>query len=219
LRTAECLDVEKLPATSITRRCVFRPGGPVARMAWMTLPPGIYRGFFTSYKTQIAAYELDKLLKMDMVPPTVERQVQGVTGAATLWVENLVGDGMGEAPPGEANRIAWDKQVARMTMFDALIGNRNRNVNPNVLRDGAGNLILIDHTRAFGLTTEVPPLSRIEKASWDRALALTRKEFDSKLGSWLDEKQITAILERREKMKTEIDRLIAEKGEAAVMLR
>jgi hypothetical protein len=104
-------------------------------------------------------------------------------------------------------------------MFDALIGNRNRNVNPNVLRDGAGNLILIDHTRAFGLTTEVPPLSRIEKASWDRALALTRKEFDSKLGSWLDEKQITAILERREKMKTEIDRLIAEKGEAAVMLR
>jgi hypothetical protein len=220
LRTAECLDVEKLPATSITSRCVFRPGGPVARMAWMPLPPGIYRGFFTSYKTQIAAYELDKLLKMDMVAPTVERQVQGVTGAATLWVENLVGYGNGEAPPGEANRIAWDKQVARMTMFDALIGNRNRNINPNVLRDGAGNLILIDHTRAFGLTTEISPqLNRIEKDFWDRVLGLTRKDLDSKLGTWLDEKQIAAILERRERMKVAIDGLIAEKGAAAVVLR
>ena len=40
-------------------------------------------------RAQIAAYELDKLLKMDMVPPTVERQVQGITGAATLWVEKV----------------------------------------------------------------------------------------------------------------------------------
>ena len=86
--------------------------------------PGIYRGFFTSYKAQIAAYELDKLLKMDMVPPTVERQLQGNTGAATLWVENVDDVEGRRAAPGEANRREWDKQLARMTMFDALIGNR-----------------------------------------------------------------------------------------------
>ena len=211
-------ELEKLGADMELGRCVLRPGGPVARIAWKTLN-GIYRGFFTSYKSEIAAYELDKLLKLDMLPPTVERQLQGVSGAATLWVEkveDLKGD---PSPPSEVSRVAWDKQLARMTMFDALIGNRDRN-QANVLRDGAWNLILLDHDRAFGLTTELSrPLSRIEKDSWDRVLALTRKELDAKLGPWLDEKQIGAILDRRERMKAAIDGLIAEKGAAAVVLR
>ena len=51
---------------------------------------GINRGFWESYKADIAAYEIDKLLKMDMVPPSVERQIQGITGAAQLWVENII---------------------------------------------------------------------------------------------------------------------------------
>jgi hypothetical protein len=218
LRTAECVNLEKLGADIELRRCVLRPGGPVARIAWKTLN-GIYRGFFTSYKSEIAAYELDKLLKFDMVPPTVERQLQGVSGAATLWLEkvdDLKGD---PSPPSEVSRVAWDKQLARMTMFDVLIGNRDRR-QTNVLRDGAWNLILLDHDRAFGLTTELSrPLSRIEKDSWDRVLALTRKELDAKLGPWLDEKQIEAILDRRERMKAAIDALIADKGAAAVVLR
>ena len=218
LRTAECLSIEELGPSTSTLRCVLRPGGPVARIAWLVLPPGIYRGFFTSYKTQIAAYELDRLLKMDMVPPTVERRLQGNTGAATLWVEN-VETWKGEAPPGEANRAEWAKQVARMRMFDTLIGNLDRN-QASVLRDGAWNLILLDHIRAFGPTTELSrQVSRIEGDFWDRVQGLTRKELDAKLGPWLDKNQIAAILDRRERMKVEIDRLIAEKGAAAVVLR
>jgi hypothetical protein len=218
LRTAECVNMEKLGSNMDHARCVLRPGGPVSRIAWLPLPPGVYRGFFTSYKTQIAAYELDKLLKMDMVPPTVERQLQGSTGAATLWVEN-VDTWKGEIPPGDVNRAEWNKQVARMTMFDALIGNRER-IADNVLRDGAWNLILLDHTRAFGPATETSrPLSQIERDYWARVLALTRKDLDARLRPWLDETQITAILHRRDRMKAEIDRLIAERGAAAVVLR
>ncbi|HET9384663.1 MAG TPA: hypothetical protein VFO67_05920 [Gemmatimonadales bacterium] len=217
LKTAECLSIEKL-AQSMSARCVLRPGGPAARMAWKPVPPGIYRGFFTSYKAEIAAYELDRLLKLDMVPPTVERQLQGNTGAATLWVENAT-TWKGDGPPGEVNRAEWVKQVARMTMFDALIGNRDRN-QANVLRDGAWNLILLDHERSFGPATEISrPLSRIEKDSWDRALALTPRELNARLRPWLDETEIAALLERRDRMKAEIDRLIAEKGAAAVVLR
>ena len=219
LRTGECLNVAKLGAdTSRAFRCELRPGGPVARMAWRPIPPGIYRGFFTSYKTEIAAYELDKLLKTDMVPPTVERQLQGNTGAAQLWVEG-VSEWKGDAPLGEANRPEWDKQLARMAMFTRLTGDRDRNL-ANVLRDVTWNLILIDHTQAFGPDTPISrPLRRIEGDYWDRVVALTRKDLDAKLRPWLDENQITAILERRERMKAEIASLIAEKGVAAVVLR
>ena len=80
LRTAECVSMEVLLLANVMR-CTLRPGGPVARMAWRALPPGVHRGFCESYRAEIAAYELDKLLKMDMVPPSVERQIQGNKGA------------------------------------------------------------------------------------------------------------------------------------------
>ena len=79
LRTAECVSKYGTDPRKATR-CTLPPGGPFPRMAWRSLPPGVYRGFWESYKADIAAYEMDKLLKMDMVPPGVERQLQGVKG-------------------------------------------------------------------------------------------------------------------------------------------
>ena len=93
LRTAECVNMQMLgpnaPSDGVMR-CDLRPAGLVARMAWRSGPPGIYRGFWKSYKAEIAAYELDKLLKMNMLPPVVEREFQGSKGSGTLWVENIV---------------------------------------------------------------------------------------------------------------------------------
>ena len=57
------------------RRAKLAPGGPVDAFAWKVVPPGRPSGFWESYKSEIAAYELDKLLGLDMVPPTVERKV------------------------------------------------------------------------------------------------------------------------------------------------
>ena len=125
LRTGECVRMEAL-AFNYTKRCTLRPGGPFARMAWRPLPPGVHSGFSESYRTEIATYELDKLLKMDMVPPSVERQIQGNKGAAQLWVENVV-DGTDPTPPPPPEKVHWEAQVVRMTMFDSLIGNRDRN--------------------------------------------------------------------------------------------
>ena len=112
LRTGECVSIEVLGPDRL-RRCTLRPGGLAARMAWISVAPGIYRGFWESYKANIAAYEIDRLLKMDMVPPTVERQLQGNKGAATLWVENIV-DLAKAASPDEANRAGWEKQLVQM---------------------------------------------------------------------------------------------------------
>ena len=54
------------------------------------LQPGKVHGFFESYRAEIAAYELDKLLGLSMVPPTVERKVKGETGSAQMWVDDVV---------------------------------------------------------------------------------------------------------------------------------
>ena len=132
LRTAECVSMEVF-SSAFVMRCTLRPGGPFARMAWRALPPGVHRGFSESYRAEIAAYELDKLLKMDMVPPSVERQIQGNKGSAQLWVENVV-DATDPTPPLPPEKTHWEAQLVRMTMFDTLIGSRDRNQR-NMLRD------------------------------------------------------------------------------------
>jgi hypothetical protein len=202
LRTAECVSMEVLAAANASR-CTLRPGGPVARMKWRALPPGVHRGFTESYRAETAAYELDKLLKLDMVPPSVERQIQGNKGAAQLWVENVV-DGMDPAPPPQTEKAHWDGQLVRMTMFDTLIGNRDRNQR-NMLHDRAWNLILLEHSRGFTAGTEpLPKLNRIDEAFWARIEGLTLAEIRRALGAWLDESQMAAILDRREKMRADI---------------
>jgi hypothetical protein len=93
-----------------------------------------------------------------------------------------------------------------MAMFDSLIGNRDRNL-ANALRDAAWNLILIDHSRSFGPGTEpLRDLSRIDEESWDRIEALTRAQLDAALRPWLEDDQISAIIDRRERMRAAIGR-------------
>ena len=204
LRTAECVNMFQKP-DGRNARCTLPPGGPIARLVWRS-PSAVNRGFRESYKSEIATYELDKLLKMDMVPPTVERQLMGVKGAAQQWIEGIV-DIQDGTPPDEAHRAHWENQLVQAKMFDTLIGNRDRNTG-NILRDSAWNLFLIDHARAFGPDTElVDDMKRIDREYWSRIEGLTRRRLDDALGAWLDENQIRAILDRRERMRSTIKRL------------
>ena len=219
LRTAECLSGESMRGSlpgSI--RCTLLPGGPVARMYWRPTSPGFVRGFWMSYKAEIAAYEVDKLLKLDMLPPTVERELKGVRGSMVLWVEKLAPWKFPDPPP-DAIRGQWERQLARMKMFDDLIGNQVRNAG-NMVRDSRWNLILLDHVATFRSGTELPsPLTRIDADLWERMQKLTRQQLDTRLGPWLDDSEIAGILARRDRMRTEIDRLIKERGASAVVLR
>ncbi len=89
-------------------------------------------------------------------------------------------------------------------MFDDLIGNRDRSLG-NVLRDARWSLILLDHSRAFGTSTDLPGrLSRIDQGYWAKIEGLTRDRLDKALHTWLGEAEIQAILDRREKMRGEI---------------
>ena len=101
-------------------------------------------GFWESYKSEIAAYELDKLIGLNMVPPTVERKVNGSVGAAVMWCSPTTSFGqLKGVPTAPAKHIAaWNRQLSRAKMFDNLIGNKDPNLG-NWLVDPAWNLILI----------------------------------------------------------------------------
>ena len=209
LRTAECVAFEpfgsgpSVESQPMARRCILPSGGPVRRMLWQPLTTGPYRGFKVNITGKLPAYELDKLLKLEMLPPVVERDMLGHKGAATFWVENIQAV-TAEKPTDTAERAHWEAQLARTAMFDNLIANRDRNPN-NMIRDAAWNLVLLDHARAFGTGTELlHPMPEIDRELWSRIEKLTRPQLDSALARWLSAEEITALVGRREKMKAEI---------------
>jgi hypothetical protein len=216
LKSAEVVRLEDLKVgVTKPRQGQLAPGGPVSSIAWKAIRPGRYNGFWESYKNEIAAYELDKLLGLGMVPPTVEKKIKGEVGAAIMWVSPTESfKQMGGIPgqkgvkmPPPAQAPAWNRQITRAKMFDDLIGNIDPNLG-NWLVDPAWNLILIDHTRAFTSTKDLyHQLVTIDPELWERMKALDEESLTNALGNWLDKGSIKAILQRRDKMQQVIDKM------------
>jgi hypothetical protein len=198
------------------KRGYFAPNSLAASAAWKPLPPGRPHGYWESYKSEIAAYEIDKMLGMGMVPPSVEKKWKGETGAAILWVapvkpwkdvENK------EKPP------KWNREAIRMKMFDNLIGNIDRNAG-NLLVDDDWNLFLIDHSRAFVSDTRLrAQMIRIDREIWDRMMTLDEVTLTDAVGKWLDRGAIRAILKRRDAMKKAIDTMVKSTSETVVFVK
>jgi hypothetical protein len=222
LRVAEVIKMEEIGlGVTKPKRAYLAPGGPVDRMAWKTIRPGIQGGFWESYKSEIAAYELDKLLGLDMIPPTVERRVKSDTGAAVMWVSPTKSfKELGGPPSAPPNKLdVWNRQVIRAKMFDNLICNIDPNLG-NWLVDPAWNLVLIDHTRSFTSKKDmVHEMTRIDHELWERMKALTVESLTPALQKWIGKGEIRAIIERRDRMQAVIDKLVAAKSEAAVFVR
>jgi hypothetical protein len=222
LKSAEVVKMEEIGlGVTKPRRAYLAPGGLVDRMAWKTITPGIHGGFWESYKSEIAAYELDKLLGLDMIPPTVERRVKGDLGAAIMWVSPIKSfkDLGGPPSPPSTKAAAWSRQLVRAKMFDNLICNIDPNLG-NWLVDPSWNLILIDHTRSFTTKKDmVHQMTHIDQELWERMKALTLESLTPPLEKWIGNREIRAIIERRDRMQTVIDKLVASKTEAAVFVR
>ena len=85
--------------------------------------------FQDSWRTEVAAYELDKLLGLGMVPATIERTspYDNQPASLQLWVEASMSEAKRREraiiPP---NADKWSDQLIAMNIFDALIYNTDR---------------------------------------------------------------------------------------------
>ena len=98
-----------------------------------------------NWRHEIAAYELDKLLGLGMVPPTVRRSIRGRKGCLQLWVAGTV---MFEYEDGFPDIDRWREQVSVMWLFDDLIANIDRHLN-NAMVSPDHRLVLIDNSKTF----------------------------------------------------------------------
>ena len=218
LRTAPIERTTALPVgVTKSNRVFFAPGGPVASATVKYLPTGRRGGFWEAYKSEIAAYQLDRLLGLDMVPPTVERRVGADLASVQLWVEGcrVIKDVDQSACP---KPIEWARQVCRQRVFDNLTANIDRNAG-NILVDGEWNMVLIDHSRAVASDT-MPfekQMTRIDRAFFEKLKALDEASVMKQVRPWLlDDGAARAILKRRDKIVKQFEKAARKKGEAAV---
>jgi len=218
LRNAPIERTTALPVgVTKSSRAFFAPGGPAASATVKYLPTGRRAGFWESYKSEIAAYELDRLLGLDMVPPTVERRVGADLASVQLWVEGgrVIKDVDQSACP---KPIEWAKQVCRQKVFDNLIANIDRNAG-NILVDGEWNIILIDHSRAFA-SDSMPfekQMTRVDRAFFEKLKALDEASVMKQVRPWLmSDGQARDILKRRDKIVKRFEKEARKRGEAAV---
>ena len=139
----------------------------------------------------------------------------GASGAVVLWINGV--RTWTEVQP-LAKPESWSRQLARMKLFDDLIGNPDRNKG-NLLVDAAWNLYLIDHSRAFLDDRALPQaIDHVDSSLWARIEALDEARVSAAAGAWLTRSQIKSLLARRDKMAAAIDALVKKNGRAAVFV-
>jgi len=154
----------------------------------------------------VAAYRLDRLLNLDMVPATVVREVDGVKGSMQFHPANSIDENQRRRK--DVGGDAWcplPEQWNAMFVFDALIYNGARDALGILYDLDTWQLILTAHARSFtgqtGLPGKLEALPLQVDRAWKNELAVLNDEVLQKhLGDVLDEKRLQALGKRRDEL-------------------
>jgi len=196
-----------------------------------------------SWKSEVAAYRLDKLIGLNLVPPCVEREfapppsTRKSKGSLSFWVESRMNYlEMQEQniafPAGRS--IEFDRMKYLVRLWDCLIANADR-TQQNILLTEDWRTVMIDHSRAFQpaarfarqlifgtdgmqkLDDGRPLLLRlVRRALYERILALDAKTIREAAGAFLEEGQVDGIVARIALIRKEVEAMVATDGESKV---
>lgn len=233
LLNAGIVKEEQITSEAVTSpwKLTLEQAGTTRNALWKN-PEGRMKGYIEGWKYEIAAYQIDKFLGLNMVPPTVEKRLHGNAGSCQLWVEakmtmkDKVEKKIAVPPRYVFN---YNRAMNLQRAFDNLIGNEDRHQKNYLITDD-WRIILIDHSRTFRTgkkwTTELPYgeknkegliLKSMPKDLLEKMKALNTEVIKGIVGANLTDDEIQAVLARRDLIVQYIDRLVRQNGEENVL--
>lgn len=155
---------------------------------------------------ELAAYRLDLLLNLGMVPVTVAREVDGEKGSLQFVPDNTRTEKYRTSIGGGGD--AWcplTDQWGAMYVYDTLVYNRGRGTSSMLYNLENWQLILANNSNSFDARRGRPPyLEKLQlevNSYWNKALSdLDDETLKSNLGDVLDERRIKALAKRRDRL-------------------
>ncbi len=234
LKNAEITALEDFETKGITRprKATLTDGELTAKAVFKTIEDFKTKEKLTSgrmifklrdnYRHEIAAYELDKLLGLGIVPPTVERKIRRDIGSLSMWVNGTMTEWHRKkvkklSPPDTRD---WNNRMFTVRLFMQLTWDADYNNISNLLIDADWNIWKIDSSRAFQSAKKLRregSLTRFSRPVLQALEKLTREEMDEKLAPWLASDQLEGLWSRRTRLLELAQERIEERGEALVL--
>jgi hypothetical protein len=174
-----------------------------------------------SYEYELAAYALSKLLAVPVVPPVVEREVEGRKGSLQILLEDCISEverrkaGPSAAFDARAHQDALDE----LTVFEALVSSE-RNINDILIHKDSGRVCRVDFAEAFDPSPELPAAAKAARCSrrlYAGLRDLVPAGVVAALKPHLNDAEIRGLLDRRTRILEILNARIAVDGEPAVL--
>jgi hypothetical protein len=175
--------------------------------------------FKDSWMFEVAAYEIDKLLGLNMVPATIARSYRGHRGSLQFWMDNCIMEKdrlkMKLTPPDPES---WKQQIYKVRLFDNLLYNIDRNLG-NLLISPDWKCYMIDHSRTFKNVNRLKSpkdLTYFSRSLMDAVQKLDEPTLKARCGKYLSTFEIKTMLQRRDKIVQVYTQLVAQQGQSIV---
>jgi hypothetical protein len=174
-----------------------------------------------SFNYELAAYELNKSLGFEFVPPAVSKTVKDTLGSLQIFVENVIREADRKREnlmPGDPEAFA--RAMADLKVFENLVYGGCENEKDTLIDKETGKVYRVDFSEAFAPENELIPGCEIQRCSrklyqslvgWDEAKVTTM------LGNYLNEQELRSLYARRALIVEIIQEQIKTRGESEVL--
>ncbi len=169
--------------------------------------------FRDTWTFNVAAYRIDRLIGLGLVPVSIERRWKSTPAAYTWWIDDFMmdeGDRLKKKiSPPDLQR--WNASMQMVRLFDQLIANTDRNLG-NLIITNDWSIWAIDHTRAFRTQSKLKTpgnIARCDRQVFARLKQIDKTSVKDAVGNYLQTYEIDSLLKRRD----EIVEMIEKRGE------